>query len=46
MADAVATQTLFDGTKRVVQKFTNISDGSGESAVKKVDVSALTTGFI
>jgi hypothetical protein len=45
MADAVATQTLFDGTKRVVQKFTNISDGSGESAVKKVDVSALTTGL-
>ena len=42
MADAVATQTLFDGAKRVVQKFTNISDGSGESAVKKVDVSALT----
>ena len=45
MADAVATQTLFDGAKRVVQKFTNISDGSGESAVKKVDVSALTTGL-
>jgi len=45
MADAVATQTLFDGTKRVVQKFTNISDGTGESAVKKVDVSALTTGL-
>ncbi len=45
MADAVATQTLYDGTKRVVQKFTNISDGSGESAVKKVDVSALTTGL-
>jgi len=43
MADAVATQTLFDGAKRVVQKFTNISDGSGESAVKKVDVSALET---
>ena len=30
MADAVATQTLFDGNKRVVQKFTNISDGTGE----------------
>ena len=41
MADAIATQTLFDGSKRVIQKFTNISDGSGESAVKKVDVSAL-----
>jgi hypothetical protein len=26
-------------------KFTNISDGSGESAVKKVDVSALNTNI-
>ena len=31
----------FDGDKHVVMKFTNISDGTGESAVKKVDVSAL-----
>ena len=41
MADAVTSQTLFDGDKHVVMKFTNISDGTGESAVKKVDVSAL-----
>ncbi len=41
MADAVATQTIQDGQKMVVQKFTNVSDGSGESAVVKVDVSAL-----
>ena len=41
MADAVATQTLQDGAKMLVQKFTNISDGSGESAVVKVDVSGL-----
>ena len=41
MADAVTSQTLQDGDKSVVMKFTNISDGSGESAVKKVDVSAL-----
>ena len=41
MADAVPSQTLFDGDKHVVMKFTNISDGTGESAVKKVDVSAL-----
>tara|TARA_R100001460_G_C3424886_1_gene161399 strand:+ start:51 stop:455 length:405 start_codon:yes stop_codon:yes gene_type:complete len=41
MADAVATQTLLDGEKMVVQKFTNISDGTGESEVVKVDVSAL-----
>ena len=41
MADSVTSQTLFDGDKHVVMKFTNISDGTGESAVKKVDVSAL-----
>ena len=43
MADAVTSQTIFDGDKKVIQKFTNISDGTGESEVKKVDVSALTT---
>ena len=39
MADAVTSQTIVDGEKTVVQKFTNISDGTGESAVVKVDVS-------
>lgn len=43
MADAVTSQTIFDGSKRVIMKFTNISDGTGESAVLKVDVSALTS---
>ena len=43
MADAVTSQTIFDGDKKVIQKFTNISDGTGESEVKKVDVIALTT---
>ena len=41
MADTVASQTLADGPKTAVLKLTNISDGSGESAVPKVDVSAL-----
>lgn len=41
MADAVTTQILFQGTKKAIIKFTNISDGTGESAVKKVDVSTL-----
>jgi hypothetical protein len=41
MADAVTSQTLIDGGKQVVMKFTNVSDGTGESAVKKVNVSAL-----
>jgi len=43
MADAVTSQTIIDTEKRVVMKFTNLSDGNGESAVKKVDVSALTS---
>ena len=41
MADAVSTQTIIDGERNVVQKFTNLSDGTGEAAVLKVDVSAL-----
>ena len=41
MADAVTSQTLSDGDRIAVVKFTNISDGSGEASVKKVDVSAL-----
>ena len=43
MADAVTSQTLVDGGKTAIIKLTNISDGTGESAVKKVAVSALTS---
>jgi hypothetical protein len=43
MADAVTSQTISDGPKYVVIKFTNVSDGTGESAVTKVDVSALAS---
>jgi hypothetical protein len=41
MADAVASQTLFDGERMAIMKFTNLSDGTGEAKVLKVDVSAL-----
>ena len=41
MADAVTSQTIQDGNNTAILKFTNVSDGTGESAVKKVDVSAL-----
>ena len=41
MADAVTSQTIIDGERNCVMKFTNVSDGTGESAVAKVDVSAL-----
>ena len=41
MADAVSSQILADGLSQAVMKFINVSDGTGESAVLKVDVSAL-----
>jgi hypothetical protein len=43
MADAVTTQILVDGAQRAVFKFTNVSDGTGEAGVVKIDVSALTS---
>jgi hypothetical protein len=42
MADAVTSQTLLDGERLAIMKFTNISDGTGEVAVTKVNVSSLT----
>lgn len=41
MADAVSSQTILDNDRNLVMKFTNLSDGTGEAAVTKVDVSAL-----
>ena len=43
MADTVTSQTIQDGEKTAILKFTNESDGSGEASVKKVDVSALAS---
>ena len=41
MADAVTSQTILDGERLFIAKFTNISDGTGETAVLKIDVSTL-----
>jgi len=41
MADAVASQTLFDGERIAIMKFTCISDGTGETNVVKVNPSTL-----
>lgn len=41
MADLVASQTLLDGEREFIGKFTNISDGTGEAAVTKIQVSTL-----
>jgi hypothetical protein len=43
MADAVTATTVIDGPKTAVIYCTNTSDGSGEAAVTKVDVSALSS---
>lgn len=42
MADLVTSQTVFNGSKRTIRAFTSVSDGTGESAVTKVDISTLT----
>lgn len=44
MADAVTSQTLSDDGGHVVIHLTNVSDGTGESGVIKVDASALVGG--
>ena len=43
MADAVTATTVEDGPKKAIFYCTNTSDGTGESAVTKVDVSALSS---
>jgi hypothetical protein len=43
MADAVTTTTMQDGPKKAIIYCTNTSDGSGEAAVVKVDVSELSS---
>ena len=43
MADAVTATTVEDGPREAVFYLTNTSDGTGESAVTKVDVSALSS---
>ena len=42
MADTVTSQTIEDGPRTAIFAFTNVSDGSGESAVTKIDVSSLS----
>ncbi len=40
--DAVSSKTIFNGSKKLIMQFTNLSDSTGESAVVKVDKSTLT----
>ena len=42
MADAVTSTTLMDSDRVAIIQLTSTSDGTGEAAVKRVDVSALS----
>ena len=42
MADTVDSLVVFAGNRRRVVRLTNVSDGTGESAVTKVDISTLS----
>ena len=46
MADAVTSQTIVNTDKRAIIKLNNLSDGSGEASVKKIDVSTLGSNSI
>lgn len=45
MADAVTTRILANGPRNLVMRFTNFSDGTGESAVTKVDGTSTAIGY-
>ena len=42
MVDTVTTRTLFDGDRKLITSYVNVSDGTG-GTTKIVDVSTLTT---
>ena len=42
MADTVSTTTIFNGKRLKAVRITNKSDGTGESAVLKIDISDFT----
>lgn len=43
MADALTSQVIEDGPRNAVLKFTNVSDGTGQSNAVLVDVSTLSS---
>lgn len=46
MADLVSTQILVDGQRNCVMEFTNVSDGTGEDDVVKVNPALLSPGSL
>lgn len=45
MADTVTSEYIWNGLRRKVLHLSGISDGTGESAVAKADISTLTFNF-
>jgi hypothetical protein len=43
MADVVSSHVICDGPRNYIVHLTNISDGTGESLVNKIDISTLKT---
>ena len=43
MADALTSQVIVDGPRNAVLKFTNVSDGTGQTDAVLVDVSTLSS---
>jgi hypothetical protein len=43
MADTVTVTTINDGDKNIVVQLQNVSDGTGESAVTKIDITTLAS---
>lgn len=42
MADATTSQVILNGPQNIVIKWTNVSDGTGETLVKKFDTTAFS----
>lgn len=45
MADTVTTRILANGARNLVMRFISFSDGTGESAIAKVDASDVAYGY-
>ena len=46
MADALTSQVIQDGPRNAILKFTNVSDGTGQSLAVLVDVSTLSADLL
>lgn len=45
MADAVTTRTLANGPRNLIRRYTNLSDGTGETDVLKFDATDVALGY-